>query len=307
MPAEQRSIPTLIVAGTVKAGTSTLFEHLAAQPQFAPSRVKETCFFLDTRYGQPQRPVQEYELMFRARPGAMARVEATPGYFDGGKPVAEAIRRAVGNPWIVVVLREPVDRLLSFFEYKKAQLELPQSMTLAEYLRRCREMPLDERMRQENDRWWGLDGGRYADWAEDWLAVFGPTRLRFVFFDALIGDPARVVSDIQAWMGLPGPHCARLDARNANRTVPYRLRGLHALAIRTNRLLEPALRRTPRVKALVRDLYYALNGSRPATRGAEAPALAELRRFYAPYNDRLRDTLARAGVAELPDWLSGAR
>jgi len=43
----------LIIGGTSKAGTTSLYTYLADHPQICPSALKETRFFLDSDYPLP--------------------------------------------------------------------------------------------------------------------------------------------------------------------------------------------------------------------------------------------------------------
>ena len=47
------------------------------------------------------------------------------------------MREMLGSARVIVVLREPVSRLVSFFTSQKARLRIPSDMTLAEYLGHC--------------------------------------------------------------------------------------------------------------------------------------------------------------------------
>src|SRR3979409_1454286 len=105
----------VVIAGVNKAGTTSLFVSLATHPQIAPSAVKETRFFLPARYGQPVEPKAVYDEYFAGAEDARARLAATPSYFYGGGAVAESIDETLPGARIIVVLREPVARAISFF------------------------------------------------------------------------------------------------------------------------------------------------------------------------------------------------
>ena len=56
-----------------------------------------------------------YEDYFRDAGARPVRLEATPAYFYGDDPLIDSMRDALGPARIIVVLREPVSRLVSFF------------------------------------------------------------------------------------------------------------------------------------------------------------------------------------------------
>ncbi|MEZ6190804.1 MAG: hypothetical protein R3C45_05875 [Phycisphaerales bacterium] len=62
------------------------------------------------------------------------RFESTPGYFYGGQRLIDGLRESLGDDLkIILIFREPVSRLVSFFNFKKSTLELRDDLTLAGY------------------------------------------------------------------------------------------------------------------------------------------------------------------------------
>ena len=75
----------------------------------------------DNRYRNSSNPYQQYCQYFAHCQGQKYILEATPGYFEGGRRVATEIQQQLGDKVkILIILRNPVDRFLSFFKYKKA-------------------------------------------------------------------------------------------------------------------------------------------------------------------------------------------
>src|SRR5262249_12808285 len=123
-----------VIAGVEKAGTTSLFRALSGHPQIAPSSVKETRYFQPILYGQPVAPIAEYESYFAGARTGQLRLEATPRYFYGGASIATRIREALGSEArVIVVLREPIARFESFFDFQKARLRIPADTTVADY------------------------------------------------------------------------------------------------------------------------------------------------------------------------------
>lgn len=63
-------------------------------------------------------PLSTYQAYFSKCAGKRYILESTPGYFYGGSAIVEAIGETLKDAWIIVVLREPIERLLSFFKPK---------------------------------------------------------------------------------------------------------------------------------------------------------------------------------------------
>ena len=118
-------LPDLVIAGVNKAGTTSLYSYLTGHPAVCGSSIKETCYFLPIRYGREPEPLGTYREYFAACRAGQIAIEATPGYFYGGGALARALDAAVPGVRVVIVLREPVSRLVSFFRFQQSMLHLP--------------------------------------------------------------------------------------------------------------------------------------------------------------------------------------
>jgi hypothetical protein len=289
-----------VIAGVNKAGTTGLYVALASHPQVAPSAVKETRYFLPLRYGHPLGPISEYASYFAHAGDEPVRLEATPAYFYGGEPLATAMRAALGDARILVCLREPVSRFVSFFTYQKARLRLPATMAIDEYLSASDRLGPDDFADPANEKYFGFLGGCYADHLPAWRDVFGD-RVRVLFFDDVVGDLPGVLDDLAGWLDLD-PHGFTIDdASSENRTVAFKHRGLQRFALFFNDRAERFLRRHHGLKQRLRGAYYRFNG-RSAREAVPAEITQELQRRYREPNRRLAALLDGTGVT-VPDWL----
>ena len=292
-----------VIAGVNKAGTTGLYVALASHPQVAPSAVKETKFFLPLRYGEPLPPIAEYASNFAAAGDEPVRLEATPAYFYGGEALARGMRAALGDPRIIVVLREPVSRFLSFFEYQKVRLRIPQEMAIEEYLAIVDRLDRADFSDPANERYFAFFGGCYADYLPAWVQTYGE-RLRVMFLDDLVADPQAALRELAVWLGIDpdGYKAARTD--DENRTVAFKNRRLQQFALFVNDRSERFLRRHHGVKQRLRALYYRFNGQAGrSVVGDDVRTLLTAR--YREPNERLTGQLVAAGIA-LPPWLEPA-
>jgi hypothetical protein len=294
-----------IVAGVNKAGTTSLFVSLSSHPAVAPASVKETRYFLPARYGRPLEPVSVYEGYFAGAGDRPVRLEATPSYFYGGAALADAVLDVCGAPKVVVVLREPVSRLLSFFSYQKARLRVPEEMTLEEYLAAADAIP-PEAFREDPgvEHWFGFLGGCYADDLPAWHERLHDD-LRVVFFDDLMREPRTVLGDLATWLGIDPAAFPDGDLSSENRTTGFKSRGFQRVALGVNDRFEKFLRRHYKLKQALRSAYYRVNG-RKASGDASAAVRAELDARYREPNARLAAQLTAMGVTQLPGWLRDA-
>lgn len=293
--------PNTIIAGVNKAGTTSLFVSLTAHPEVAPSAIKETRYFLPARYGRPLEPVLVYDAYVTAGDDQPVRLEATPAYFYGGKPLVDRITEVCDEPKVIVVLREPVSRLVSFFTYQQARLRIPATMTLEEYIAHADAMsPEVFSTDPEAEKWFGIRGGFYADYLSSWRDVLGD-RFRVVFFDDLMQRPEPLLRDLATWLNIDPERYPEVDLSSENRTTGFRNRAFQRVALSVNDRGERFLRKHYRMKRWARTVYYRLNG-RSARPIVSDELRAELQERYQEPNLRLAEQLRHTGV-ELPPWL----
>jgi hypothetical protein len=294
-----------VIAGVNKAGSTSLFVSLSTHPQLAPSAIKETRYFLPARYGQPLEPFSVYEDYFRDAAGRPVRLEATPNYFYGGAAVATKMRELLTNPRIILMLREPVSRALSFFSYQKVRLRFPADLSITDYLAAADALTDADFGNPENEKYMAFRGGCYADHLPAWLDTFGTEQLRLVWFEELVSDPAAVIDPLAMWMGLDPGLFPEGALSSENRTTGFKNQAFQRFALRANDRLERALRRHPDFKRKLRGLYYKLNGT-PVADEIPASVREELSERYREPNAHLAAQLAHAGIA-LPAWLTDQR
>jgi hypothetical protein len=107
------TLPTFLVIGAMKGGTTTLYEHLRRHPQvFMPSR-KEPRFFFPTENWE--RGVPWYERFFEDATDQVAVGEASVGYtaYPRDRDVPLRIRTVLPEVRLIYLVRHPVDRMIS--------------------------------------------------------------------------------------------------------------------------------------------------------------------------------------------------
>jgi hypothetical protein len=301
IPAGQ--LPNLVIAGVAKAGTTSLFRYLGQHPDVCPSSVKESRYFTGLRYGEPLPPLTAYTRLFAHCSGSRYRMEATPGYFPGGGVVARAVDGLLPDSRVVVSFRDPVQRCWSWYRFVRSTARIPKELSFTAYLDRCTELHRDgaDHLR-EHQPFWGLGGGCYGRWIDDWLEVFGE-RLRVEFFEDLVVRPEAVTEGLCRWLGVDTTPCAGFAYHVENRTVQYKNRGLQRLALTLNRGGETYFGRHPGLKRALRGAYYRMNAD-TGTERLDPGSRERLMAFYAPHNERLATSLAEAGRDRLPAWLT---
>ena len=292
--------PNLIIAGVNKAGTTSLFSYLARHPQVGSSSIKETCYFLSIRYGEPLAPIEEYQTLFEHINSSAVIMEATPGYFYGGLPLIERLKCILPEVKIIILLRDPADRLISFFNSMKAVLALDRNMTLGDYISTCHSLSNVDLKQKENNRYFGVEGGYYSSYVNEWLEGFN-TRLKILFFDDLQEHPGRVVYELCQWLEIDSGFYRNFDFGIENQTAQYKNRRLHNTAITVNKKFETLLRRHPAIKYWSKQIYAGFNLDKNRRIYPEEKIMAQL--LYLESNQELATILKQYGISVLPEWL----
>lgn len=187
-------LPNLVIVGVAKAGTTSLFHHLSQHPEICTSDVKELRYFSPLQYGEPLTPIDTYAQHFAHCQQKKYAVEATPGYFYGGRPLASGLRGTCPSARTLVVLRSPEARCWSFFRFVKSRVRIPKEMTFSAYLDRCEELHrAGTDMDPDHGDFSGLVKGCYAQWLDDWTEEFGE-RFRIMFLKIWSATPSAASS-----------------------------------------------------------------------------------------------------------------
>ena len=303
VPKIAATLPNLLIIGVAKAGTTSLYRYLGQHPDIGTAGHKELRYFSALRYGEQLGPIEEYGKHFDHCADERYRMEATPGYYAGGRAVADAVNTLLPEPRVIVCFRDPVERCWSWFRFVRSTARIPKSMDFSAYIERCEQFNREGVDGQRaNQPFWGLGGGCYDRWLEAWLEVFGEN-LRIEFFDDLVRDPRATTEEACTWLRLDPSVCSAFRYGVENRTVQYKNRPLQKAALAFNRRSERFFGRHPGLKGALRRAYYSVNSEDSDGARMTASERDRLREFYAPHNERLAAMLAAAGRTACPPWL----
>jgi Sulfotransferase domain len=303
----------LIIAGTSKAGTTSLFSYLASHPQICPAE-KETRFFLDADYPlsskkryQKNGP-ETYLSLFDSGPPENWRLEATPDYlYDANTP--HFIRQSLANVRLLFILREPTSRLLSWYRFARKRSVIPYDMTFDDYV--CMQRDNSTRFPRERGHpaFYALEQGRYSLYLRPYLELFGESSVHISFYEDLQRGALAFMVPICHWLGIEEAYFRdfRFDVINKGSDVHSHY--LHKAYIKSSQRVRHLFRHTPKLRPLLRrirpgvDAIYAkLNVTKDKKLTMSAATKEFLLSYYGDESTRLREML---GV-EVP-WQSNPR
>ncbi|MEQ8206127.1 MAG: sulfotransferase domain-containing protein, partial [Woeseia sp.] len=287
----------IIIGGTEKAGTTSVFSYLAQHPRVAVSKRKETNFFRNP-HGRPL----DYSLEFPLVNPETLLLEASPAYLGEASTVAPRIFAMLPNVKLLFILRDPVDRFVSSYYFHRERLNLPKNLSLHDYLSRCHaraNMPATDETaprdpaRKELADWYldVLPFGRYSDYLKHYFALFPRAQVQVAFYDDLRNNPRQFMQGLSSFLAIDARFWSTIGFERMNASFAGRYRWLHKIAVGTNDRLEPILRPRPRLKAGLLRLYKTINRGADADRTLAAEDRSLLEEYYATANRELAGLL----------------
>jgi hypothetical protein len=202
-------LPDLFIAGATKCGTTSLYEWLKGHPEIFMARFKEPCYFARDlalepsgyylRYGVDR---ERYLALFADATGAKRVGEASTRYLYS-QDAPRLIIDEIGDPRVVVMLRNPVDMIASLHTHKLAggteDLEdLGQALAAEEDRRHGRRIPRDSNPLLSTYRDRALFGEQLARWFD----VVGRERVHVMILEDVIRDPERHFQRLLEFLGV---------------------------------------------------------------------------------------------------------
>lgn len=222
-------LPDFLIIGTMKGGTTSLYNYLVQHPNVLPAAKKEVHFFdWDFQKGiehyRSQFPTSIYKNMlqlFYRR--AFICGEASPYYFFHPH-VARRVAHTIPMVKLIAILRNPVDRAYSHYWYwKRANIEhLSFEDALKsepERLRGEREKMLaDETYDSYNYGYYSyLARGRYIEQLELWGSYFSREQFLILSSEELYANPSKTIGRVADFLNLACWNLKKYSAHNSGK------------------------------------------------------------------------------------------
>jgi hypothetical protein len=259
-------LPNFLVIGSMKSGTSSLYQYLRGHPQIFMTRDKEPSFF----GGNWSRGLAWYEHLFEGVGTAIAIGEASTEYsvFPYIPNVPARIAELLPDVRLIYLVRHPIERMLSEYHYNVIRgLERNRSADrslLTDLTYEC--------------------ASRYALQVEQYLAHFDRSQLLIVRSEDLRLDRLRALRRVYTFLGVDASWEPLNIEQEFNRSSERRRR----------RPLDGRLRKIPGYRVLASAAPSALRDFKRQLTTAKAPPRPVLSdRARSELEDRLRDDVRR--------------
>lgn len=205
--AGRRGLPSALILGAQKGGTTSLFNYLVQHPDVLPPFGKELHYF-DLHY---RRGVRWYRSRFpyahRLRQGALT-LDASP-YYLFHPQVPHRAAELLPSARLIVLLRNPVERALSHHQHEVRGGR--EALPFAEAIEREAERLAgeEERLLRDPDyysyshhRYSYTSRGRYLEQLRRWTEHYPREQLLVLQSERFFADPGRVTLEVQRFLGL---------------------------------------------------------------------------------------------------------
>lgn len=279
--------------------------YLDQHPDIYFAERKEPFFFsTDLPHAKAVTEEEDYLALFRAGADRRYRAEGSTWYLYSTRAAA-AIEEASPEARIIVMLRDPIDLIVSQFQYNLLNGnedigEIEQALAAEPVRLRGKKIPPSNRIAAALHYTSIVD---FAPQIERYWERFGKQRVHAILFDDLADDAAAIVRKTLDFLELPP--LATIDLAPENETekmTERRFGGLYRSMVSRKGLMGRAKRLLPRaIKDAVWSGIDGLNraaGDRPKKLELSPGCRSELSAKLRPGVDRLADMLER----DLSHW-----
>ena len=202
-----RVLPNFVIVGTMKGGTTSMFQYLAQHPQINPPFRKEIKFF-DIHFPKGLLWYRAHFPLWAKMTGGALTGEATPYYFFHPM-AAERLAETLPNAKLILLLRNPVDRAYSHYSHIHRVGREPLSFEDAIAAEPDRLAGEAERILSDPDystfthvHYSYLARGRYIEQLPRWLERFPRDRMLILASEDLSRQPAAAFQETLDFLGI---------------------------------------------------------------------------------------------------------
>lgn len=287
----------LIIGGSTKCGTTSLFSYFQFHPQVCPCIMKESRYFLEKDYfvmtaSRKREHWGNFSELFMNCAAGQVRLEATPDYLYSAAALS-GISGELGDTRLLFILRNPVSRLVSWYKFGTLNGMIGKETTFREFVTlQKQDSGLDTPQHLR-----ALEQGRYSGYLEKYLQQLGAARVKVVFYEDLSGDPLTLCREVCSFAGIDPTYFDHYEFRIFNKSVPVKSVSAHLLLRKIRRSIRPLTRMLPagireKLKFAghrIEEAYQTANRDEDTGAFAMDPETAEyLRNYYSGESEAIR-------------------
>jgi len=186
------ALPTFIIFGTRKAGTTSLYHYLDQHPEIFMSNQKGSRFFNydpekpDLGHNLPVKNIIDYENLFEGAHKTQAKAigEVTPSYIYNTSS-ATRINEILPNALLVASLRNPVDKIYSYYQMEMRRRKVSEQIPFT----------------IDNLGDW-IKYGYYYKQLKNYYEKFSSNQIKIIAFEEWIKDSLSMLKDLYSYLGV---------------------------------------------------------------------------------------------------------
>ncbi len=232
----------LILGGSTKCGTTSVFNYLEFHPQICPCTMKESRYFWYDTYpvlaaGRSADKSAGFDLLFNCKNDDALRLEATPDYLYSIES-AQAIKKSLADVRFLFILREPVDRLRSWYKFARMNGLLDATVSFNQYI----EMQKAGSDKSTPQHLRALEQGLYFSFLQPYIDMFGSDKIKILFYEDLASDPKAFCEGICEFVQIDTGYFNDFAFRIYNPSVAAKNVKLHTMFRKVKRTVRPFTR-----------------------------------------------------------------
>jgi len=279
-----QSLPNLYLIGVYKSGTTSLHNYLIKHPLIDQGKQKET-HYLDKYVYQELESYkispEGYEKMFK-RSNCNYLLDSTPSYLYGTSELMDFIKCYSNSPKIILLLRNPKDRFISYFRYLHSKGLIKDDFKT--FVKKCITNYDSNKQLKKGIYNNALKEGYYLNYLKNWVEKF-PNNLIILFSEDLRNHPQHEMDKLFSFLNLDHIVYTKQDLTLSNKTINPKSRFVHNLLSSLN------LRRVihPKVYNRLIKIYRGINSQKEIR--IKNKEIKFLENFYKTANQELFDYL----------------
>lgn len=290
----------IIVVGVHKSGTTSLFDYLSTNPDIYTPSKKEIHYFTPLVYGKKIDEIDNYLNNFREAKDNQLCLDISPSYFYGGQKVIDAIK-SLGKVKIILLLRNPTDRLISFYKQGVSLGFINANESFDDYFDKTKkafdQYTLDH-VQVDDFYNRGFREGCYSLYLSEWIENFGED-LRIIYSNDLQSDTKITMQGIASFLHIKDIYDT-FEYSNKNQSYKPRSQKLSQFANKIFTRNESFFRKNKFLKKMLTTVYSKVNATKYAS--IENETYKRVESVYAPYNTDLKELLIKYHQP-LPNWI----
>jgi hypothetical protein len=214
----KNTMPNFLVIGTKKSGTTWIYNILKSHRCIYVPKYRKEIHFFDWNYSNGMAWYSSFFPKKRFKKCTKAVGEVTPNYiFDHS--AKKRIHRHMPNGKFIIILRNPVDRIMSAYRYYRQRGGKNAFKTFS---KRC-------------DRPFKM--GLYSNQLKAWFKYFHRNQFLILIFEECVSNPDETKKKIAGFLGVDANEFARNEKKKKNATFIVQKKGFYLMFVRLAALL----------------------------------------------------------------------